>query len=165
MELGALWCQAPVSGNVALCSVPCRSFYWVSGASLAQPKQAAFHGPTLDSVFAVSAHHKLFIDEWNRYYENEKGLFRNPTMTSPSNSPRSLPPSQARWPTPHLYLKHKLSELPRFFYLLFPSLSKIIFQRNMSPSLTERVPFSQSNNCNLYWMNLTSLGCIINLKG
>jgi hypothetical protein len=46
MELGALWCQAPVSGNVAHCSIPCRVFYWVSGASLAQPKQAAFQGPT-----------------------------------------------------------------------------------------------------------------------
>jgi hypothetical protein len=46
-ELGApLWCQAPVSGNVAHCSVPCRVFYWVSGASLAQPKQAA-SGPTV----------------------------------------------------------------------------------------------------------------------
>ncbi|KRY62202.1 hypothetical protein T4A_14000 [Trichinella pseudospiralis] len=38
MELGALWCQAPVSGNVAHCSVPCRVFYWVSGASPIQPK-------------------------------------------------------------------------------------------------------------------------------
>jgi hypothetical protein len=46
MELGAVWCQAPVSGNVAQCSVLCRIFYWVSGASLTQPKQAAFHGPT-----------------------------------------------------------------------------------------------------------------------
>jgi hypothetical protein len=42
----SLWCQAPVSGNVAHCSVPCRVFYWVSRASLTQPKQAAFHGPT-----------------------------------------------------------------------------------------------------------------------
>jgi hypothetical protein len=46
MELGALWCQAPVSENMAHCSVPCRVSYWVSGASLIQPKQAAFHGPT-----------------------------------------------------------------------------------------------------------------------
>ena len=46
MELGALWCQAPVSGNMAHCSVPCRVSYWVSRASLAQPKQAVFHGPT-----------------------------------------------------------------------------------------------------------------------
>jgi hypothetical protein len=36
--LGALWCQVPVSGNVAHCSVPCRVPYRVSGASLAQPK-------------------------------------------------------------------------------------------------------------------------------
>ena len=36
MELGALWCQAPVSGNVAHCSVPCRVFYWVSKVSFAQ---------------------------------------------------------------------------------------------------------------------------------
>jgi hypothetical protein len=27
MELGALWCQAPVSGNVACFSVPCRVLY------------------------------------------------------------------------------------------------------------------------------------------
>jgi hypothetical protein len=47
MELGALWCQAPVSGNVTHCSVPFRVFYWVTGASLIQPKQAAFLGPTL----------------------------------------------------------------------------------------------------------------------
>jgi hypothetical protein len=32
--------------NVAHCSVLCRVFYWVSGVSLTQPKQAAFHGPT-----------------------------------------------------------------------------------------------------------------------
>jgi hypothetical protein len=47
MELGALWCQALVSGNMAHCSVPCRVSYWVSGARLIQPKQAAFHGPTV----------------------------------------------------------------------------------------------------------------------
>jgi hypothetical protein len=47
MELGVLWCQACVSGNVAHCSVPCRVFYWVSRASLIQPKQAAFQGPTV----------------------------------------------------------------------------------------------------------------------
>ena len=47
MELRVLWCPAPVSGNVAHCSFPYRDFYWVSGASLAQPKQAAFHGPTI----------------------------------------------------------------------------------------------------------------------
>jgi hypothetical protein len=46
MELGALWCHTPVFGNVAHCSVPCRISYWVSGASLIQLKQAAFHGPT-----------------------------------------------------------------------------------------------------------------------
>jgi hypothetical protein len=45
MELGTLWCQAPVTGNVAHCSVPCRVLYWVSRASLIQPKQAAFHSP------------------------------------------------------------------------------------------------------------------------
>jgi hypothetical protein len=45
MKLGALRCQAPVSGNMAHCSVPCKLSYWVSGASLAQPKEAAFHGP------------------------------------------------------------------------------------------------------------------------
>ncbi|EDL12127.1 mCG60293, partial [Mus musculus] len=38
--------QAPVSGKVARCSIPCRVFYWVSGASFTQPKQAVFHGPT-----------------------------------------------------------------------------------------------------------------------
>jgi hypothetical protein len=38
MELGAPWCQGPMSGNVAHCSVPCRVFYWVSGVSLAGPK-------------------------------------------------------------------------------------------------------------------------------
>jgi hypothetical protein len=49
MKLGALWCQTPVSGNVAQCSVPyfLLSLYWVSGASLIQPKQSAFHGPTV----------------------------------------------------------------------------------------------------------------------
>jgi hypothetical protein len=31
---------------MAHCSILCRVFYWVSGASHAQPKQAAFHGPT-----------------------------------------------------------------------------------------------------------------------
>jgi hypothetical protein len=46
MELGALWCQAPVSGNVAHYSVPCRVS---SRASLAHPKQAAFHSPTQKS--------------------------------------------------------------------------------------------------------------------
>jgi hypothetical protein len=34
MELKALWCQAPVSGNVSHCSIPCKVFYWVTGASL-----------------------------------------------------------------------------------------------------------------------------------
>jgi hypothetical protein len=48
MELGALWCQAPVSGNVAHSSVPCRVFYWVPEVSLIQPKWAAFHGPTCE---------------------------------------------------------------------------------------------------------------------
>jgi hypothetical protein len=38
MELGPLWFQAPVSKNMAHCSVPCRVFYWVTGASLIQPK-------------------------------------------------------------------------------------------------------------------------------
>ena len=56
MELGALWCQAPVSGNVAHCSIPCRVFYWVSGASLAQPKQAAFHSPTPTHAATVLPH-------------------------------------------------------------------------------------------------------------
>jgi hypothetical protein len=27
MELGAPWCHASMSGNVAHCSVPCRVFY------------------------------------------------------------------------------------------------------------------------------------------
>jgi hypothetical protein len=40
MELGPLWCQAPVSGNVAHCSVPCRVSYWVSTGSL---EQASFY--------------------------------------------------------------------------------------------------------------------------
>ena len=40
MELGALWCQTPVSGNVAHCSVPCRVSYWVSTGSL---EQASFN--------------------------------------------------------------------------------------------------------------------------
>jgi hypothetical protein len=47
IELGDLWCQAPVFGNVAHCSVPCKAFYWVSRASLTQWKQAAFHNPTV----------------------------------------------------------------------------------------------------------------------
>jgi hypothetical protein len=34
------------SGNVTRCSVPCRVFYWVDGASLIQSKQAAFHSLT-----------------------------------------------------------------------------------------------------------------------
>jgi hypothetical protein len=38
MELGALWCQAPVSKNVARFPVPCRVLYWVTGTSLIQPK-------------------------------------------------------------------------------------------------------------------------------
>jgi hypothetical protein len=38
MELGALWCWAPMSGTVAHCSIPCRVFYWVSRLSFAQPK-------------------------------------------------------------------------------------------------------------------------------
>jgi hypothetical protein len=38
MGLGALWCQAPGSGNVAHFSVPCRVLYWVTGASPIQPK-------------------------------------------------------------------------------------------------------------------------------
>lgn len=44
MELGTLWCQAPVTGNVAHC------FQWVDRTSLIQPKQAAFHGPTCCSL-------------------------------------------------------------------------------------------------------------------
>jgi hypothetical protein len=40
MELGALWCQASVSGNVAHCSVPCRVSYWVSTGF---PEQALFN--------------------------------------------------------------------------------------------------------------------------
>jgi hypothetical protein len=47
MELGALWCKATVSGNMAHSSIPSRVFYWVYRASLAQPKQTAFHGSTL----------------------------------------------------------------------------------------------------------------------
>jgi hypothetical protein len=46
MEMGALWFQAPDSGNVAHFSVPCRVFCWVTGASLIQPKWAAYYGPT-----------------------------------------------------------------------------------------------------------------------
>ena len=38
MELGPLWCQVPVSGSVAHCSVPCRVSYWISGVSFAQPE-------------------------------------------------------------------------------------------------------------------------------
>jgi hypothetical protein len=59
MELGALWCQAPVSGNVVHCSVPSRVFYWVSRANLAQPKQAAFHGPTVGDLKACLHSDKL----------------------------------------------------------------------------------------------------------
>jgi hypothetical protein len=40
MELRALWFQAPVFVNVAWCSVSCRVFCWVTGASL-------IHGPTM----------------------------------------------------------------------------------------------------------------------
>jgi hypothetical protein len=57
MELGVLWCQAPVSGNVAHCSDPCRVFYWVFGASLVQPKQAAFHGLTKKGGLPSVCHH------------------------------------------------------------------------------------------------------------
>jgi hypothetical protein len=38
MELGALWCQTPDSGNIAQFSIPCRVFYWVARARLIQPK-------------------------------------------------------------------------------------------------------------------------------
>jgi hypothetical protein len=39
MELGALWFQAPDSGNLARFSVPCRVLYWVAaGASPIPPK-------------------------------------------------------------------------------------------------------------------------------
>jgi hypothetical protein len=50
MELGALWCQAPVSGNVAHCSILCRVSYWVSRASLIPIKQAAFLSPTQEGL-------------------------------------------------------------------------------------------------------------------
>ena len=40
MELGALWCQEPVSGNVAHCFVPCTVFYCVCSGS---PEQASFN--------------------------------------------------------------------------------------------------------------------------
>jgi hypothetical protein len=40
IELGVLWCQAPVSGNVAQCFVPYRVSYWVSTGSL---EQASFN--------------------------------------------------------------------------------------------------------------------------
>jgi hypothetical protein len=67
MELGALWCQAPVSGNVAHCSFPCRVFYWVTRASLIQPNQAAFQCPTgLNLLWLVSSwdnHNNQRLDE------------------------------------------------------------------------------------------------------
>ena len=53
MELGTLWCQAPDSGNVAHFSVPCKVFNWVAGTSLIQPKQAAYHIPTLSLILVV----------------------------------------------------------------------------------------------------------------
>ena len=49
MELRAPCCLVPMSGNVAHCSVSCRVFYWVSGASLIQSIQVAFHGHKTDS--------------------------------------------------------------------------------------------------------------------
>ena len=53
MELGALWCQAPVSGNMAHCSIPCRVFCWVYGASLTYSKQAAIQGPTQSQTIYI----------------------------------------------------------------------------------------------------------------
>ena len=38
MELGALGCQAPDSGNVAHLFISCRVLDWVARASLVQPK-------------------------------------------------------------------------------------------------------------------------------
>jgi hypothetical protein len=59
MELGALWHQVPMSGNMAHCSISCRVFYWISGASFAQPKQATFHGPTyMYNRHLFICHHK-----------------------------------------------------------------------------------------------------------
>ena len=46
MELGALWCQAPDSGNVAHCSGPLYSFLVGLLSNPHQPKLAVFHGPT-----------------------------------------------------------------------------------------------------------------------
>ena len=65
IELGALWCQAPVSENVAYCSVPCRIIYWIPRASLIQCKQPNFQGPTglgylLLSVTSVMYFYEVF---------------------------------------------------------------------------------------------------------
>jgi hypothetical protein len=64
MELGVLWYWAPNSGNVAHYSIPCRVFYWISGASLVQPKEAAFYcnldGEHADEIF------QTFLDWRNK---------------------------------------------------------------------------------------------------
>jgi hypothetical protein len=56
MELGALWCQAPVSRNVTHCSIPCRVSYWVSTGSL---EQAAFNQNRLPFM---APHHSAYTN-------------------------------------------------------------------------------------------------------
>lgn len=65
MKLGALWFHTPGSGNMAHFSVPCRVLYWVTGASFIQPKQAAYHRPTL-RLAHVSLLHCLIISSTGR---------------------------------------------------------------------------------------------------
>jgi hypothetical protein len=52
MELGVLWYQAPVSGNMAHRSVPCRVSYWVSRASLSSTKTGCLSWPHKDVLSA-----------------------------------------------------------------------------------------------------------------
>ena len=73
MELGALWCQAPVSENIYCCSVPCRVFYWDAGASLIHPKQAAFHGPPMFGCYLSEASSSLRRDRKEVHLEERVG--------------------------------------------------------------------------------------------
>jgi hypothetical protein len=62
MELGALWYQAPISGNMAHCSVPCRVSYWVYTGSLGQ---ASFNQNRLPFV-APHKSSRFNTIMWNR---------------------------------------------------------------------------------------------------
>ena len=67
MELGVLWCQAPVSGNVAQCFVPYRVSYWVSTGSLEQASfnqnRVPFTAPHYDNSCICKMHmFGIFLD-------------------------------------------------------------------------------------------------------